>query len=170
MSIPRSFADVPVELRPRSEWTLLGTFGVLATAGSFVTGDLLGVGAAAAFVLCWLVLPETYVYVLGHVFLVGVFPAPISIGLAVVTEVGLVSILIGSLLRLDGGDVTFWITVGLVAVLFSLVSITEYQTGTFWVPLVMASIVIALSSYVVHRYELLVTGLLQLEEEGRDSV
>jgi hypothetical protein len=160
-----------VRPRPLAERTLLGAFGVVLTAAVLgLVGGVAGVGLAAAFVLAWLLFRPVYSYALGHVLALGATASALSVVELVFVELGLLGVLLGPLtspeLRSRGSLVRS--TLGSGFVLFGVVVVGFALLEQTWGVAVLLVLVCGVAGYGVHRYELVVLGLVG-DDAGGDG-
>jgi hypothetical protein len=171
-------SDASVRPRPIAEWTLLGVFGVvLTTVVLGVVGGVAGVGLAAAFVAVWLLVPAVYSYALGHALALGATAGALPVVELLFVELGLLAVLLGPLTRPGrlGRRTVARSTIGLGFVLFAAVVVGLAVREDLQVATVVLLLAGAVLAYGLHRYELLVLGLLDDgdrepgDEEGGDG-
>ena len=159
--------------RPLSEWTLLGTFGVvLACSVVIILGGVVGVVAAVVFVVAWLVLPAIQRYAVGHALALATTPEPFSVVELFFLEFGLVAVLFGPLTRSEHRNrravaaSMLWFGV----TLFTLLIITLTFFEELWTATIVLLAVVVVLGYSLRRIGLGTLGLLDTSSsDGREA-
>lgn len=169
----RSLSSLVPDPRPRSEWTLLGLFGLTLTAAVFaIVGGLLGGLLALAFGVLWLFVPTVYSYAVGHLFALGVSAQALSAVELLFIEMGLVAVLLGPLVAstIENEDennlrsLRSRSVIGAGSALFAVVVVGLALVEMLWVNAVVLLAIGVLVAYGLHRYERVSLGLA--DEEG----
>lgn len=137
----------------------LGAVGVAAILG-LIAGPL-GFVAGGILLLCWLVVPTVFVFALGQLLVVAVLTEP-SLETIALVEAGFVLILLDSVPRVWRRHVGM-ITIGGAVGLSWMALGIERQTDALWPAALVLVGAVALSSYMIHRYELVRLNLVEVD-------
>jgi hypothetical protein len=165
-------APLSVRPRPLDERTLLGAFGVALSAAVLgLVGGGVGVWLAAAFVLVWLLLRPVYGYALGHVLALGASARALAVVELLFVELGLLAVLLGPLTRAErrSRGTVVRPTLGFVLVLFGVVVVGLALVDRLWVVAALLLLAGGGGLYGLHRYELVVLGLVADDDPGVDG-
>lgn len=146
-------------IRDRSRAELLAA--LVAGGGFVLLGGLPGAASAAAVGLVWLVLPAVYAVALGHVLV-----AALTIGgvapLAVLTaEFGLFAMLLTPAATLAQRETLVSMTVFVLGVFAFVFGIAFLVSEVLWIGALVLLLVGVFASYGLHRYELVILGLVE---------
>jgi hypothetical protein len=146
-------------LADRSRTSAVGV--VLATAAFSVAAGPTGLLTSIAVVITWCLLSAPFAFAVGQLAFIVLFPAGSSLSQLALIEVGLLSILLGSVLRLDKPGRAVTVIVLAFAGLGTSAWVGFKMADTLWpaVLTVAASAIIAV--YGLHRYERVRLGLVE---------
>lgn len=128
----------------------------VAALGLVLGSGIGGLGLAAVLVAAWAILPPVAVATVGAFLLVG---ASGSVS-AVAIGVGLAAVLLGPLVRDAEEPVVATVAVAALAVLLVGVSTLALATTSLAVAAAALLALAGVASYAVHRYQLVVTGVV----------
>lgn len=170
-----SVSTLVPEPRPRSEWTLLGVFGIVVTGAVFaLVGGLFGVLLTLAFAGLWLYLPAVYSYAVGHVLALGISPRAVTPVELLFVELGLVAVLLGPLVVStdgdDGGERSDLrrSVIGAGSALFAVVVVSLAFVESLWINAALLAVAAGVAAYALHRFERVALGLAG-DEDGVSS-
>lgn len=134
-----------------------------ALASTAVLGVAAGIPGVVAGVLLWLTsfwLRPIFVFAAGQFALLALFPEGVPLGRLVLVEAGLLGTLAGAVVRTSDPSRTVVATLLAFLGLGALVRVGRLWSDTVWIPgaLLIASVMTL--SYGLHRYELLLMGLV----------
>lgn len=138
-----------------------GVAAVLSAAGIALGGGLGDVAGSALLVVAWVLVDRVYAFALGQVLFVAISPDPTPLQVGV-TQAGLFGILVAPGLR-DAPIRTLGAFAVASAGLVGVVAGVHDVTGQLWPAVVALGATVALCGYVLHRYQLVTLGLVEVD-------
>lgn len=134
---------------------------VLATAAFGVAAGPTGLLISVSVVIAWCLLSAPFAFAVGQLGFILLFPAGSSFSTLALTEAGLVSILLGSALKLDGPGRAVTVIVLAFIGLGTIAWIGLESTDALWPAVLTVVLSTTIAVYSLHRYECVQLGLVE---------